>query len=126
MSLERVLLVLVAILIGAGCGTQTGQGEGTRSGQGGAETTAQGGGQTTGRAGQLDQGAARIYPLPGEQVFPEGIALNEATGDFYAGSTRDGTVFSASVSEPGTEAEVLLEPGTDGRSAAIGMKVDAQ
>jgi sugar lactone lactonase YvrE len=125
-SIERVLLVLVAILIGAGCGTQTGQGEGAQPGQGGAETTAQGGGRTAGGGGQLEQGSARIYPLPGEQVFPEGIALNEATGDFYVGSTSDGTVFSANVSEPGTEAEVLLEPGTDGRSAAIGMKVDAQ
>jgi sugar lactone lactonase YvrE len=125
-SIERVLLVLVAILIGAGCGTQTGQGEGAQPGQGGAETTAQGGGRTAGGGGQLEQGSARIYPLPGEQVFPEGIALNEATGDFYVGSTSDGTVFRANVSEPGTEAEVLLEPGTDGRSAAIGMKVDAQ
>lgn len=126
MATERVLLVLVAILIGAGCGTQPRQGEGAQSGQGGTETTAQGGGQTAGEGGQLEQGTAQIYPLPGEQVFPEGIALNEATGDFYAGSTGDGTVFSADVSEPGTQAEVLLEPGADGRSAAIGMKVDAQ
>ena len=52
--------------------------------------------------------------------------MQEASGNFYAGSTTDGTVFRGNVSEPGTEAEVLLEPGTDGRSAAIGMKVDAE
>ena len=70
--------------------------------------------------------AARIYPLPGEQVFPAGIVLQEASGDFYAGSTTDGPVFRGNVSEPGAGAEVFLEPGTDGRSAAIGMKVDAE
>lgn len=115
------MFVLVAVLLGAGCG-------GTQTQQEGAQTGQQGG-QTEGTAreasGQMEQGMARTYPLPGEQVFPEGIALDEATGDFYAGSTGDGTVYSANVSEPGTEAEVLLEPGTDGRSAAIGMKVDA-
>ena len=117
---KRVLLVGGAILVSAGCGTQTEQ-EGAQTGQQGGQTE-----QTAQEAaGQMEQGMARSYPLPGEQVFPEGIALNEATGDFYAGSTGDGTVFSANVSEPGTEAEVLLEPGTDERSTAIGMKADA-
>lgn len=118
MSLKRVLCVVAMILAVAGCGTPAEQGETTRAGREGGQTTTRGG-------GQFEQGA-RIYPLPGEQVFPEGIALNGATGDFYVGSTTDGTVFRANVSEPGTEAEILLQPGSDGRSTAIGMKVDAQ
>jgi Cu-Zn family superoxide dismutase len=72
------------------------------------------------------QSSAQTYPLPGEQVFPEGIALNEATGDFFVGSTTDGTIFRGNVAEPGEEAEVFLEPGGDGRSTAVGMKVDPE
>jgi Cu-Zn family superoxide dismutase len=109
-----------------GCGgTQPEQQEGAQTERAGGQT-AQQGGQTAPGGGQFEQGAAQIYPLPGERVFPEGIALNETTGDFYVGSTTDGTVFRANVSEPGTEAEVFLEPGGDGRTTAIGMEVDAE
>jgi sugar lactone lactonase YvrE len=73
---------------------------------------------------QSEQKSDQSYPLPGEQVFPEGIALNEATGDFFVGSTTDGTIFRGNVAEPGEEGEVFLEPGGDGRSTAVGMKVD--
>lgn len=66
------------------------------------------------------------YPLPGEQVFPEGIALDTATGDFFVGSTTDGTIFLSNVAEPGTEARVFLGANEDGRSTAIGMKVDPE
>ena len=70
-------------------------------------------------------GNAETFPLPGEAVYPEGIAYQPATGDFFVGSTQDGAVFRGNVGRPGTEAETLLEPGADGRSTAIGMKVDA-
>ncbi len=65
-----------------------------------------------------------VYPLPGDEVFPEGIALDAATGDFFVGSTSDGTIFSSNISEPGVEAEVFSGGGTDGRTAAVGMKAD--
>lgn len=65
------------------------------------------------------------YPLPGDKVYPEGVAYQPTTGDFFAGGTTDGTVFRGNVAAPETEAEVFLEPGTDGRETAIGMKVDA-
>ena len=65
-----------------------------------------------------------VYPLPGEEVFPEGIALNEATGDFFVGSTTDGTIFTSNTSQPGVEASVFSEGGADGRTTAIGMKTD--
>jgi hypothetical protein len=70
------------------------------------------------------QPSAHTYLLPGERVFPEGVALNEAIGDFFVGSTTDGTIFRGNLAEPGEEAEVFLEPGGDERSTAIGMKVD--
>lgn len=66
----------------------------------------------------------KVYPLPGEKVFPEGIALDEATGDFFVGSTTDGTIFSSNVSRPGVEADVFSGGGADGRTTAVGMKTD--
>ena len=72
----------------------------------------------------LAQEEAEIYPLPGAEVFPEGIALDVATGNFFVGSTSDGTIFSSNVSQPGVEASVFSEGGADGRTTAIGMKTD--
>lgn len=71
-------------------------------------------------------GGAQTFPLPGEEVYPEGVAYDPATGDFFVGSSQGGAVFRGSVGEPGTEAETFLEPGADGRSMALGMKVDDQ
>ena len=73
----------------------------------------------------LAQEGSSVYPLPGEGVFPEGIALDAATGDFFVGSTSDGTIFSSNVSQPGVEAGVFSDGGADGRTTAIGMKTDA-
>lgn len=70
-------------------------------------------------------GGAQTFPLPGDEVYPEGVAYDPATGDFFVGSTTDGAVFRGNVGEPSVEAETLLEPGADGRSMAIGMKVDS-
>lgn len=81
--------------------------------------SASGGGENTQEAA-----SAASYVLPGEEVFPEGIAYEAATGDFFVGSTTDGTVFRGSVATEGEEAEVFLEPGSDGRETAVGMKVD--
>lgn len=66
--------------------------------------------------------AARLFDLPGETVFPEGVAYQEATGDFFVGSTTDGTIFRGDV-ESG-EVEVFVE-GAEGGSA-VGMEVDDQ
>lgn len=70
-------------------------------------------------------GSAQTFPLPGDEVYPEGVAYRPATGDFFVGSTTDGAVFRGNVGEPSVEAETFLEPGADGRSTAIGMKVDS-
>jgi len=59
-------------------------------------------------------------------VYPEGVAYRPETGEFFVGSTTDGTVFRGNVGEPGAEAEIFLEPGKDGRTAATGTKVDPE
>ncbi|MFI5714495.1 SMP-30/gluconolactonase/LRE family protein [Nocardia sp. NPDC051750] len=61
------------------------------------------------------------FELPGERVYPEGIAVDERTGDLYVGSFADGTIYRAA---PGTSrAEVFLPAGTDGRRTANGLRV---
>lgn len=55
-------------------------------------------------------------------IFPEGVA---ARGDtFYVGSTTDGTVYRGDVD--GGAATPFLLAGQDGRTSAVGMKVDGR
>ncbi|MEV0028586.1 SMP-30/gluconolactonase/LRE family protein [Nocardia sp. NPDC050793] len=62
------------------------------------------------------------YELPGDRVYPEGIARDARTGDTYVGSYTTGAVYRAT---PGAQkAEVFLPEGADGRKTANGMKVD--
>ncbi|MGW4683458.1 SMP-30/gluconolactonase/LRE family protein [Streptomyces sp. NPDC004244] len=64
------------------------------------------------------------FTLPGEKVYPEGIATDRRTGAVYVGSYADGTVYRAL---PGrARAEVFLPAGTDGRRTANGLRVDAR
>lgn len=59
------------------------------------------------------------YTIPGDKVFPEGIARKGST--FFVGSTTDGTIFRGSLRSP---AMTPFSPGgTDGRTTATGMKV---
>ena len=67
--------------------------------------------------------SADRYVLPGEEVYPEGVAYDPQTGNFFVGSDMDGTVFRGNVGDDG-EAEVFLVPGSDGREDATGMEVD--
>jgi Cu-Zn family superoxide dismutase len=89
--------------------------------------TGEGGGEGNGRSQTMQEvSGAERYVLPGEQVFPEGVAYRADTGDFYVGSTTDGTVFQGNVEGGSKEAEVFLEPESDGRTTAIGMEVDEE
>lgn len=90
------------------------------TGDGGGEDN---GGNAQSQTTQEVSGAER-YVLPGEQVFPEGVAYRSDTGDFYVSSTTDGTVFRGNVESGPKEAQVFLEPETDGRMTAIGLEVD--
>jgi Cu-Zn family superoxide dismutase len=65
--------------------------------------------------------AAR-YVLPGDAVFPEGVAYDQRTSTVYATSTTDGTVFRGDARDP--VLEVFLPGGADGRTAAVGVNVD--
>jgi Cu-Zn family superoxide dismutase len=62
------------------------------------------------------------YTLPGDAVFPEGIAYQKSTGQFYVSSTTDGTIFRAHLRDEA--ASVFLPGGQDGRTTAVGLKVD--
>ena len=66
--------------------------------------------------------ASFTYALPGERVFPEGIAV--AGRRYYVSSTTDGTIFRGSLK--GRAAEVFLPGGADGRTTAVGVKVDRE
>ena len=66
------------------------------------------------------------YTLPGNNVFPEGIAYDVATGNFYVGSTAHGTIYRGNIQAEGGDLEVFLKAGRDQRTAVTGMKVDAQ
>lgn len=75
-------------------------------------------------AAMLTRAARSTIALPGAQVFPEGVAFDDATERFFVGSTTDGTIFRGRLRDP--EAEVFLPGGQNGRTFAVGMKVDAQ
>ena len=53
-------------------------------------------------------------------VFPEGVATDRRT--FFVGSTTDGTIYRGRLA--GAEATPFLFGGADGRTQAVGLKVD--
>jgi sugar lactone lactonase YvrE len=61
------------------------------------------------------------YVLPGNAVFPEGIAYRAGSQNFYVGSTTDGTIFKGTLGKKDTE---ILLPAVAERPSAVGMKVD--
>lgn len=67
---------------------------------------------------------ARTYALPGDSVYPEGVAYDPTRNVFFTGSTSDGTIFRGDLGSG--EVKVFSAGGSDGRTAAIGMKVDAK
>jgi sugar lactone lactonase YvrE len=77
------------------------------------------------RGGEHGDHHARLpksYVLPGNALFPEGIAYDRTTGNFYTGSAADGTIVRGNILEP--QAEVFSPAGADGRTAALGMRTD--
>ncbi|MEX2543181.1 MAG: PQQ-dependent dehydrogenase, methanol/ethanol family [Trueperaceae bacterium] len=67
--------------------------------------------------------SVRELELPGENVFPEGIAVAE-DGRIFVGSSEDGTIYAGSPESE--ELSVLVEGGSEGSlDAAFGMTVDA-
>ncbi len=64
------------------------------------------------------------YVLPGDKVFPEGIAYEASSGAFYVGSTTDGTIFRGDVQSGAVT--VFSAGGLDGRTSVTGMKTDGR
>ena len=62
------------------------------------------------------------YVLPGDRVFPEGIAYDHASGSVFVSSTTDGTILRGDDSDEALA--VFLTPGADGRTTAVGLEVD--
>src|SRR5215211_4656577 len=54
-------------------------------------------------------GGGRVFALPAGGGFPEGVAYDQATGDFYVGSTVDGTIYRGNVQTGTTE---VFVPGS--------------
>ena len=71
----------------------------------------------------VDIGDGRLFTMPGNSVFPEGVSYDGATGKFYVGATSDGTLYVGDVNGD-LEMTVFSQGGADGRTAAIGTKVD--
>ncbi len=67
-------------------------------------------------------GPSFTYALPGEATFPEGIAVSADERRFFVSSTTDGTILRGRVE--GRTARVFLPGGADGRTTAVGLKVD--
>jgi Cu-Zn family superoxide dismutase len=61
-----------------------------------------------------------VYTLPGNPVWPEGIAVERGAGAFYVSATADGTIFRGTLDDP--SADVFLPGGADGRTFATGLK----
>jgi sugar lactone lactonase YvrE len=61
------------------------------------------------------------YTLPGTAVFPEGVAYQPTTGNFFVSSTTDGSILRGNVMEP---AAAPFIPGGGIQFSAIGVKVD--
>lgn len=60
------------------------------------------------------------YVLPGNAVFPEGVATRPGTDEFFVTSTTDGTVFRGRLGRE--RASVFLPAGSDGRTNAVGIR----
>lgn len=64
---------------------------------------------------------ASTISLLGSQTYPEGVAIDSRTQDLYVGSAGDGSI---QVLRDGVATE-FQAAGTDGRTGALGLKVDA-
>jgi len=60
------------------------------------------------------------YTLPGEGVFPEGVAVDKYDGEYFAGSTSTGTIYRGTLDQP--RAQVFLPGGGNSRTAATGLR----
>lgn len=72
---------------------------------------------------QVPEGTT-AYELPGEGVFPEGIAVEEANGVFYVSGAGSGGIYRVDIATG--ETTEFVPAGTRGQFMTIGMDVDDQ
>lgn len=99
---QRLLLSVLAACAAVGLTTTAGAEKGSRQSGGGSRPA--------------------TYTIPGEQVFPEGIARQPGSKAFFVSSTTDGTIFRGDLRSP--ELSAFAPGGSDGRVTAIGLKAD--
>lgn len=64
----------------------------------------------------------KSYVLPGDAVFPEGIAFRPSTKTFYVSGSTDGRILEGNLGTP--TAEEFLPAGAGRRNKALGLKID--
>jgi Cu-Zn family superoxide dismutase len=68
-----------------------------------------------------------LYSFPAtDLVYPEGVAYDGRTGNFFVGSTNGGAVYRGNAQRGNRQIGLFLPAGGDGRTQAVGMKVNAQ
>jgi Cu-Zn family superoxide dismutase len=116
-----ILLAVLAAVLSVTVGVVTSSGKTAKSGDDSATSTT--GTTTTTTSGKGHGGGKKgsVFTIPGDTVFPEGIARSGKT--FFVSSTTDGTIFKGN-----TRSKDPLVPfaagGADGRTSATGMTVD--
>jgi sugar lactone lactonase YvrE len=65
--------------------------------------------------------AVEVFALSGEAVFPESVGVDPRSGDAFAGSLADGTIYRISRSG---DVSVFSAAGAGGRASVAGVKVD--
>ncbi|MGY2896643.1 superoxide dismutase family protein [Deinococcus sp. UYEF24] len=71
-----------------------------------------------------DNFTVRDYLLPGAQDYPEGLAYDAARRLIFTGSAKTGDIYAIDADSGKTT--LFSEGGAQGRSSALGLKVDAQ
>ncbi len=118
-----ILLAVLAAVLSVTVGVVASSGK-SGSGHDTIATTGDDGGKS-GHGGSGGHGgkAGTVYTIPGDTVFPEGIALDKRGSGktFFVSSTTDGTIFKGNVK--GTTLAPFAAGGADGRTSATGMTV---
>jgi len=70
---------------------------------------------------QVPEGTTQ-YELPGDAVFPEGIAVDESAGVFYVAGAGSGGIYRVDIASG--EATEFLPAGSRGQFMTIGMDLD--
>jgi superoxide dismutase, Cu-Zn family len=70
---------------------------------------------------QIQAELIQVLELPGAAVYPESVGIDPATGDAYAGSLADGSLYR--VARDG-KVEVWSAAGDGGRASVAGVKID--